>query len=240
MILGRSVRIYHEPSLKMHYAIEGGGNRRNFRDIRQNFYVYQLGISKRAADFAKEYMLNQIQFMGTNPVVIDCGANIGDLKLSLEHLNVKPRYIAFEPSPDEFECLEANSPDAEMFNIGLWNSMTQIDFYISTANADSSIIKPSSFSKKIQISANRLDKVLIDTPVIDLIKLEAEGAEFEVIQGAEGILAKTRYIAADLGFERNEESPLAEVTNFLVERSFRIVSFGYPRIVVLFKNSKLN
>jgi FkbM family methyltransferase len=224
----------------MHYALDNEGSRRNFREIRQNFYVYQSGIAKRAENLAKEYMLDLIEFVGNSPVVIDCGANIGDLKLSLVHLKVNPRYIAFEPSPDEFECLKANTPDAEIFNLGLWNSMGQIDFYISTPNADSSIIRPASFSKKIQVTACRLDQVQIDAPVIDLIKLEAEGAEFEVIQGAEGVLAKTRYIAADLGFERNGESPLAEVTNFLVERNFKIISFGHPRIIVLFKNSKLD
>jgi FkbM family methyltransferase len=153
---------------------------------------------------------------------------------------LKPRYIAFEPAPDEFACLRANAPEDETYNAGLWNSTTEIDFYVSTANADSSIIKPESYTQQIRISASRLDEAKIEVSNIDLIKLEAEGAEYEVIQGAEGLLTKTRYISADLGFERGGKSTLAEVTNFLTERDFEIVSFGYPRIVLLFKNKKFN
>jgi len=238
-LLKRKVRVLFDSNAKMFIAFEGDKTRR-FRDIRQNFYIYQYGIAKRAENFAKEYLLDQIQFTTSTPLVIDCGANIGDLKLSLEYLGLEPRYIAFEPAPDEFACLRANAPAEETYNAGLWNSTTEIDFYVSTANADSSIIKPESYTQSIRISASRLDEVKIQGSTIDLIKLEAEGAEYEVVQGAEGLLAKTRYISADLGFERGGESTLAEVANFLTERDFKIVSFGYPRIVLLFKNKKLD
>jgi hypothetical protein len=72
-----------------------------------------------------------------------------------------------------------------------------------------------------------------------LLKLEAEGAEIEVIEGAERILSKTRYITADLGFERKGKSTLPDVTNYLLQKGFEIVEFSSPRIVVLFKNTVL-
>ena len=75
-----------------------------------------------------------------------------------------------------------------------------------------------------------------------LLKLEAEGAEPEVIKGALNLLKNIEYIAADLGPERGlkQESTLKEVVNILLENNFKIVDFKYPRICLLFRNKKFN
>ena len=62
----------------------------------------------------------------------------------------------------------------------------------------------------------------------------------EVLKGCTGILDRIQYISADLGFERSGESPLPEVTNFLSDHGFKMIKFGYPRIVALYMNSLLD
>ena len=73
-----------------------------------------------------------------------------------------------------------------------------------------------------------------------LLKLEAEGAEPEVIRGSLNLLDNIEYIAADLGPERgfNKECTLKEVVNLLLENNFEIVEFKYPRVCLLFRNKK--
>jgi FkbM family methyltransferase len=237
-IVRREIRISFDFESK-NFLVSEAGIKRCFKDGVQNFYTYQNGVKNRAIDLGKAYFLDLIEFSRENAIVLDCGANIGDLKLSLDELGVNSLYIAFEPSPSEYECLTKNAPNSKVYNIGLWNKQAELDFYISTMNADSSFIEPDAYSGKITIPAKRLDEVYLSESIIDLLKLEAEGAEIEVIEGAEGILSKTRYIAADLGFERKGKSTLPDVTNYLLQKGFEIVAFSSPRIVVLFKNTKL-
>jgi len=237
-ILRRAIRISFDYESNLFLVLEAGV-KRYFKDGVQNFYVYQNGIENRGIALGADYFIDLIEFSNKKSVVIDCGANIGDLKLSLDFAGINCHYIAFEPSPSEYECLTKNAANSELHNIGLWNKDAELDFYISTKNADSSFIEPDSHSGKITIPAKRLDQIYLSGSIIDLIKLEAEGAEIEVIEGAENILSRTRYIAADLGFERNGKSTLPQVSNFLLKRGFEIVSFGAPRIVVLFKNTAL-
>ena len=73
-----------------------------------------------------------------------------------------------------------------------------------------------------------------------LLKLEAEGAEPEVIYGANKTLINLNYIAADLGPERgfNEECTIKEVSNSLYKNNFKMIDFKYPRICCLYKKSQ--
>ena len=53
-------------------------------------------------------------------------------------------------------------------------------------------------------------------------KIEAEGAEPEVLYGLKKKLANIRYISLDCGPERNGKTTITEVTNFLKVNNFKI------------------
>jgi FkbM family methyltransferase len=172
--------------------------------------------------------------------IIDCGANVGDFWHALTYENdLCINYFAFEPSENEFRCLELNvKKKANLFNLGLWDKKDKLKFYISSENADSSMIKPPSYTRTISLEVDRLDNV-IKANKIKLLKLEAEGGEMQVLNGAKNLLMNIEYITADLGLENNGASTLPEVTNYLLSNGFEIVEFGYPRVVVLFKNNNI-
>ena len=73
---------------------------------------------------------------------------------------------------------------------------------------------------------------------VKLLKLEAEGAEPEILLGAGDALKQVEYISADLGPERglSQETTAATVINFLLARDFRLVDVFAERLVFLFKN----
>jgi hypothetical protein len=122
--------------------------------------------------------------------------------------------------------------------------------FASRSGEDSSIIQPAAdYSEIREIQMKRLDDVLLDEPsfhelpIIHLLKVEAEGFEPEVLQGAQRTLERTKYVVVDGGPERSTE---AETTveyaiNFLLKRNFVILKLairGRPGVAI-FKNSNL-
>ena len=201
----------------------------------QGSYAYKFGLKSRAKKLSKEYLLKRISFK-ENDTIFDCGANNGDFKLWFTLNNLKIEYVAFEPSIDEFKCLEKNTMPSICHNIALWKNNETKTFYVSSQSADSSIIKPRNIEKKIKVKAMRLDN-FIDKK-IKLLKLESEGAELEILIGAGDKLKLIEFISADLGYERGikQESTFIPVTNYLYNRGFSLVEVNHKRCVALFKN----
>ncbi len=235
-ICGKDVRFIFDRNTKIYKAISKKYSR-YFYEKKQNWNCYINGISERGQKIGSEYFCNLINF-SKNDLVIDCGANVGDLKLFFDENNLDIRYVGIEPSPKEYVCLKRNNPESQTLNIGLWSEDSSLEFYVSSQNADSSFIKPRVYTEIVSIPTKRLDSIFDER--IKLLKIEAEGAEPEALMGCENLLGNIEYISADLGFERGieQESTLAPVTNFLLQNGFDLVTIGYPRIVALYKNQK--
>lgn len=230
----KDVRFSYDEVSQM-YCAKSQKSTRYFMEEYQNYNTYGKGVEARGDSIAKSYFIDKIDFQDGD-LVVDCGANVGDLKLHFEEKKINIEYIGIEPSPKEYRCLKKNVTPSEVFNLGLWNSDGELQFFVSSENADSSLICPAVYSNVITVRTCRLD-TLIDKK-IKLLKLEAEGAEPEVISGCSGLLENIEYIAADLGFERGVEqkSTFAEVCNFLIASNFEIIEFSVPGMMVLFRN----
>jgi FkbM family methyltransferase len=200
---------------------------------------YARGIEVRAITLGEDYLLPLVEF-ADGDVVIDCGANVGDFKLYFRQLGVDVEYVGIEPGPGEFEALRRNVAPSAVHNVGLWNEDGELTFYISSKGADSSLIEPPSYDSVSKVPIRRLD-TLVDYPRIKLLKIEAEGAEPEALEGAQGLLDRIEYITADLGAERGvaQESTLAPVTNFLLRNGFELVALNQRRLAVLYRNTRL-
>lgn len=196
---------------------------------------YYKGIRYRSDILGADYLLKHINF-NTNDIVIDCGANIGELYYWFYLRDLKVRYIAFEPSPTEFLALKRNVTDGEIYNLGLWDKNDIINFYISSDHADSSLIQPKSYDHILPIQTITLDGFI--NKKIKLLKLEAEGAEPEILRGIGDKISNIEYISADLGFERGQscDSTFVPVTNFLLSKNFELIDIAYPRITAIYKN----
>ena len=205
--------------------------------------MYADGFTKRANSLFRTYLLDGLKFP-SNALVVDCGANIGDFYLALaNNVNESFEYIGYEPSPVDFLCLQDNvksiTGDVHLRQNALWNESKELVFFLDIESASSSIIEPKTFNSRTVVSAVRLDEQLF-TPVF-LIKVEAEGAEPEVLQGAIKLLPKVQYIVVDVGPERGklEEETRDEVVRFMHDEGFEILRENQGhRKVVLFKNKR--
>lgn len=208
------------------------------RHQRQCNMAYEFGVQNRAETLANCYFFDQINFTDGD-IFFDCGANVGDLKIWFGLKKININYVGFEPSPVEFNCLKKNVFPSTVHNIGLWNEDAELTFYVSSQGADSSLIELKEYDETITCKVSRLDKFV--TQPIKCLKLEAEGAEPEILEGLGEKIRMVEYITADLGYERgiNSESTLVPVMNYLLMNDFELIDMNHGRICALFKNKSV-
>lgn len=216
------------------YLLKSGSLSWQFRHEEQGNLAYQRGIEFRKSNLAKDYMLQNVN-LNAGDTVIDCGANVGDFYLSISERIKKFHYIGFEPSPDEFVCLQKNVTGHQLHNVALWSEDSELTFYLDSQKANSSLIEPVNFERPIKVTARRLIHYIEGE--VKLLKLEAEGAEPEILRGLGDKLNNIEYICADLGYERGkrEETTLFEVTNMLLKNNFELIDVNLNRLCCLFK-----
>jgi FkbM family methyltransferase len=211
-------------------------------NFRKQGLLFSKGIISRGIIIAKDYHLDVIKFK-KNDVVIDCGANTGDLYIYFENEQIDVNYIAIEPGKQEFKCLEKNVDKNKLFNLCLGEKNGEIKFYYKPEFGDSSIMKMEGFENSYISEITTLDELINKNGLLDkkikLFKLEAEGAEPEICQGAINSLKNIEYISVDVGFERGikQRSTAPDVVNFLLKNNFVLKNVGDSRMCYLFKNN---
>lgn len=142
-------------------------------------------------------------------VVVDSGANIGQMLLYLAQYVPLGCVLAFEPSSESAdwlqECLAAN-PElrVEMLRLGLGDA-EQRGFIRSIGPAQvHGAWNQISETEGEPIKLARLDDVLRDRAIgqVDLWKLDVEGYELQALQGAESLLSRhaVRALYVELAF----------------------------------------
>lgn len=135
--------------------------------------------------------LNDFVSSRSRPTILDCGANIGISVLHYKRRFPGARIIAFEPDSSICDVLRRNllgngAADVEVVEAAVW-----------TRNGQASFMPTGTDGGRIEIEASReagarLVKTVdlrdyLNTP-IDLLKLDIEGAEFDVIHDLRGRL----------------------------------------------------
>lgn len=202
---------------------------------------YKNGVANACAELAAQYKLDLVNFQ-KGDVVVDCGANIGEIGVYLKQFGID--YHPFEPEELEADCCDWNNFDgaARTIRKGLWNQTTELAFYSNPDSADGSLIDPGGAVDCFQLPVLALDDYVEERGIerIRLLKLEAEGGEPEVLEGARNSLAKIDWIAADCGPERGTEklATLAPVSNFLLANGFEMVDCWKGRLCALYRNTR--
>ena len=227
------IRCAYNPELGV-FQVRCEGETR-LASVNSRVLSYLDGFAHRSDYIGRTYMLSLIPFYDGD-LVVDCGANMGDLEMYLRENAPTVKYIGFEPNPHDFVCLQRNVGASRSRNIGLWNQEGSIPFYVNDTQASSSFIEPPKFTRVVDIQASTLSHQIINKK-IRLLKLEAEGAEPEVLEGAISILNSIDYISADVGPERgiHEENTRDTVINFLEANGFELIKENkrHRKIVLL-------
>lgn len=131
---------------------------------------------------------------------IDIGAHKGEILSQIIRLAPEGIHFAFEPIPELFENLKINFPQVTLYPYALCNSKGESFFqWVKNAPAYSGLRKRTYAIQtpeidQIKVETERLDQLIPKNIRIDFIKIDVEGAEFEVLKGAEKILRNNRPI----------------------------------------------
>lgn len=195
---------------------------------RMRLYHYPKGVKGRLASIESKYASDAVAVVDGD-IVIDIGANIGEFSRSV--VDRASRLIAIDPDPYVYEALSRNLngfSNVAVMQRAMSEADSEVEFYLSTKNADSSLLQPTQFSETVTVQAVRLDKLIEEQGIerVDFLKIEAEGWEPEILAGATRTLGITRKIAVDAGPERQGQNTSHEVITTLKEAGFEVSRRG--------------
>ncbi|MEM3137437.1 MAG: FkbM family methyltransferase, partial [Thermofilaceae archaeon] len=78
-----------------------------------------------------------------------------------------------------------------------------------------------------------LDSVLCSYPEIRLMKIYVEGAEYEVLKGADNALRKTDFIVIELTRD------MRDIIGLLLKKGYRIKHLGFSTYILAFNAIKI-
>lgn len=128
--------------------------------------------------------IREVRALGKGNVVVDAGAYIGDsTQIFLER---GAEVYAFEPDPNAFECLKLNCPEAHCYNTALGHG-EQYRVQILGGNIGGKwlVTDPHSKNQAVSLDSFHLNR-------LDLLKVDVEGFELFVLQGARQTILRCR------------------------------------------------
>ncbi len=136
-----------------------------------------------------------VEFEKLNPVIVDLGAHIGMTTLYFKRLYPTARILAYEPVADNFLLLDKNVREngletVELVGAAVAPKSGKIGLHVPVAGGwkSGSGIMPHGWrgvqeTGEVEVEAQGIREVLQGP--IDLVKMDIEGMEYEVIEGAD-------------------------------------------------------
>ena len=163
--------------------------------------------------------------------VFDIGANVGQFGRTLLWRHPHLQLHSFEPNPGVFELLQQNAagyPNWRTYGYALGATRAAIDFYfvegksaqgsVYATNASLHLLKSDTRSLKVQVEV--LDDAFVTAhhlpEQVGLLKIDVEGYEKEVLEGARGIRWEYLYIECSLA--RDGALPLEALVDLVTRQ----------------------
>jgi len=151
-----------------------------------NVNYYEIGLLRELVKYTK------------NKVVFDVGAYIGTHTIYISKFGSPEKVYAFEPDSRSFKLLKKNIEANELDNVvpinkGVWEFDGTVNFKI--ADASNRGVSKVDYAGDTTIQVVSLDKFCSDGKC-DCIKIDIEGNELKVLEGAKKIITDNRPILA--------------------------------------------
>lgn len=164
-------------------------------------------------------------------IFVDVGANIGYYTvLGSKLVGSKGVVIAFEPMPDTFKILKINCKlnhltSATIISKAAWSDECTIPLHFSGGYYGmASMIQ--SGGDSISIEAIPLDSICKPYSTIKMLKIDAEGAEYQVLSGASKTLTKTKYVILECSKDCDK------IINLLQGKGFNIHKLSFTTYIL--------
>lgn len=193
------------------------------------------------AHFIRSYELVYERYFKVekNEIVLDIGAYVGSFTLAVARRAKK--ILAIEPDSKNYTCLQKNVSkfaNVQTVKKGVWNSKKKLKLYLdSQYPVANSVVIPSG-NNFIEIEVDTLDNLTSALGInkVDFIKMNVEGAELEVLEGAERVLKSTKKMVIDAHHIRDGEETASRVCQFLEAKGFKTCIAKETGTVYAWKN----
>ena len=205
-----------------------------------NFNKYQKSLKSICFDNHEIYFLSPYWFLHSlkeiyieevykfnadkeEPVIIDCGANIGLSILYFKNLYQKAKIIAFEPDPHIMTLLKKNIAvyqydDVKLINAAVWTEETNILFYSEGSVGGKIDFNASTKSNQVEVPTIRLKDYLHSK--VDFLKIDIEGAEYDVLKDCRELLNNVEHLFIEYHVERDKPQYLHEILEWVNAAGF--------------------
>jgi FkbM family methyltransferase len=175
-------------------------------------------------------------------VLVDVGVS-GGFKKIWEPMKQYLKVVGFEPDERALECLSGDHDCMSEVYLGkaLFREKGEQNFYMTRKQQVSSIYKPNrqildyysnperfDIMKKVSLSCDTMDNQLAQNGIsnVDFIKLDTQGSELDILQGAEVTLDQSGVFGVEVEVEFQElyeNQPLfPEVDTFMRKKGFQL------------------
>ena len=194
-------------------------------DLREQVYIQFLRHGCIPHQKPTDELLKKL--IRSGDLIFDIGANIGYLSLLFNSLLKNTgTVVAIEPSTRCFHQLQRNTAFSEKIqtlNVAISNRTEKLQFAETKCLERSSLETVNTYAKTIDVEAIQLDDLCLEYGMPDFIKIDVEGHEFAVFQGAEKMLSsKLRPLIYFEALNSTALKKCIQIIETLSENSFKI------------------
>jgi FkbM family methyltransferase len=168
---------------------------------------------------------------------VDVGAHLGFFSLAVAGFFKNPKIYVVEPLSLTFEMASKNLEGIKGVYLkkeGFWNKNCKVPFYFNP----NYLMYSSAFEERFRkitsgvevVKVKKLDKFLSENHIkrIDVLKLDTEGAEEKILEGAKKSLAKTHYLILECSLDFVGGTSFASIIRLLkgLGYNFQLVTVG--------------
>jgi FkbM family methyltransferase len=185
----------------------------------------QLGTM--AQDYLAAYLMSRI--CAPEKMFVDVGAHIGSVVAAVQRHCPKSTIVAIEAMSDKAAALTRNFPNVKVMNFAVGDVSREVEFHVDTLRSGySSLVadrKGLPGVQTINVPMQTLDRLLAMLQNIDVIKIDVEGAEYQVLLGSNAIIESHRPLIifeSALGSETSSGQCLTDLFDWFKSKSYSV------------------
>lgn len=179
----------------------------------------------------------------SNDTVVEAGVHHGNDTAMFAKL--ADQVIGFEPSQRNFKEAKNNLRRFEnitLYNKGLWDEKSELEIQHGESGGDDGFLTPDSGTNEVGeiIPVDTLEGFVdsLDIEEVNFLKIEAEGAEPEIIEGLGELRPEKIVVNADE--ERDGESPIEEIMHPLQSMGYNLVAMSLGCVLFFVLDTEYN
>lgn len=161
-----------------------------------------------------------------NSIIVDIGANIGAFSIYATFMSKNSVVYSYEPMVENYELFVKNIKMNNLekvihpYNLGIFSKKERKKLFLNDTLSHSMVANVCN-KKYVEVDCIALKDIFESNSIkyIDLLKIDCEGAEFEILYNTpDEYFSKIREIRMEYHNQNNGKDNIRELTNFLKQK----------------------